>query len=65
MYEAHLTKADGTQVTIEVDESFTVTGEEAHGPGHHGGSGSGGRHGPDGDATYGGTTSGSSTGFTA
>ena len=32
IYEAHLVKADGTPVTVEVDKSFEVTGEEA-GPG--------------------------------
>ena len=32
VYEAHLTKADGTPVTVEVDASFTVTGTES-GPG--------------------------------
>lgn len=29
VYEAHLEAADGTRVTVEVDESFTVTGEES------------------------------------
>jgi hypothetical protein len=33
VYEAHLTKADGTPVTVEVDTSFTVTGTEAGGGG--------------------------------
>jgi len=37
VYEAHITKADGTEVAIEVDKSFAVTGEEQGGPGgHHG-----------------------------
>ena len=37
VYEAHITKADGTQVAVEVDKSFAVTGEEQGGPGgHHG-----------------------------
>jgi hypothetical protein len=27
-YEAHLTKADGTQVTVKVDSNFTVTATE-------------------------------------
>ena len=31
VYEAHLEAADGTRVTVEVDESFAVTGEETHG----------------------------------
>jgi len=39
-YEAHITKADGTEVAIEVDKSFAVTGEEQGGPG-----GPGGHHG--------------------
>lgn len=37
VYEAHITKADGTRVAVEVDKSFAVTGEEQGGPGgHHG-----------------------------
>jgi len=32
VYEAHLVTADGTRVTVEVGEDFTVTGEEAGGP---------------------------------
>ena len=45
MYEAHITKADGTEVAVEVDKSFAVTGEEQGGPG-----GPGGHHGDhDGD----------------
>ncbi len=31
VYEAHLETADGTRVTVEVDEGFAVTGEETHG----------------------------------
>ena len=34
VYEAHITKADGTQVAVEVDKSFAVTGVELGG--HHG-----------------------------
>lgn len=33
VYEAHLAKADGSPVTVEVDKSFEVTGEEQFGPG--------------------------------
>ena len=29
VYEAHLTTSDGRRITVEVDKSFTVTGEEA------------------------------------
>jgi len=40
-YEAHLTKADGTQVTVKFDQSFKVTaiqnGMGAGGPGGPGG----------------------------
>ncbi|MEO8518359.1 MAG: hypothetical protein ABI438_04210 [Dermatophilaceae bacterium] len=40
-YEAHLTKADGTHVTVKLDKSFAVTavqdGMGAGGPGGHGG----------------------------
>ena len=45
VYEAHLTTADGERVTVEVDKSFAVTGEEQGGHGGHGGRG--GRGGPD------------------
>jgi hypothetical protein len=33
VYEAHLTTSGGQRVTVEVDKSFKVTGEET-GPGH-------------------------------
>jgi hypothetical protein len=33
VYEAHLTTSAGQRVTVEVDKSFKVTGEES-GPGH-------------------------------
>jgi hypothetical protein len=33
-YEAHMTKADGTPVTVKVDKDFKVTGTETGGPGH-------------------------------
>ena len=36
-YEAHVRKADGTQVTLKFDASFKVTStEEGFGPGRHG-----------------------------
>jgi hypothetical protein len=35
VYEAHLTKSDGTKVTVKFDEDFTVTGVE-DGMGSHG-----------------------------
>ena len=38
-YEAHLTKADGTHVTVKLDKSFAVTGVETGGPGGHDGHG--------------------------
>ncbi|HEY7135220.1 MAG TPA: hypothetical protein VIB48_09140 [Acidimicrobiia bacterium] len=44
-YEAHLRKADGTEVTVKVDASFKVTGTESGfgaGPQGSGGQGSGG-----------------------
>lgn len=47
VYEAHLVTADGERVTVEVGEDFTVTGEEAMGPGGPGGPGG---HGPRGGA---------------
>ena len=45
VYEAHITKADGTHVTVMLDASYAITGEEAfggkgakggHGRGDHG-----------------------------
>lgn len=42
VYEAHLLKADGTPVTVEVNKAFAVTGVEKHGPGRPGGPGPGG-----------------------
>jgi hypothetical protein len=54
VYEAHLTKADGTPVTVEVDKSFTVTGTEQ--------GGFGGGHPGDGDGD--GPAAGSGTGTT-
>ena len=50
VYEAHITKADGTHVTVLLDASYAITGEQAGGPGGHGGKGGkggndGGRHG--------------------
>jgi len=41
-YEAHVTMADGSQATVKLDASFTVTGTETGGPGHGGGRGGGG-----------------------
>jgi hypothetical protein len=29
VYEAHITKADGTPTTVEVSKAYAVTGEEA------------------------------------
>ena len=49
VYEAHLTTGAGKRVTVEVGKGFTVTGEEAGGPGAgRGGPGgqAGGKHGP-------------------
>jgi uncharacterized membrane protein YkoI len=44
-YEVHLTKSDGSQVTVELDAAFKVTGTETGGPGGgHGGHGGGGPH---------------------
>ena len=40
-YEAHVRKADGTEVVVKVDDAFEVTGTEAGG-----GPGGPGRHGP-------------------
>ena len=55
LYEAHMTKADGTHVTVYVDASFDVVSVETGGPGGPGGSGGhdhhGGPGGPRGDET--------------
>ena len=36
VYEAHLTKADGSHVTVKLDEGYQVTAVEAGGPGGRG-----------------------------
>jgi hypothetical protein len=43
VYEAHITTADGDELTVEVGEDFAVTGTETggHGGGHHGRGGQG------------------------
>jgi uncharacterized membrane protein YkoI len=41
VYEAHLTKADGTHVTVKLDAGFAVTAVETGGPGGPGGRGHG------------------------
>ncbi len=33
-YEAHVRKADGTEVEVKMDEDFTITGVEENGFGH-------------------------------
>jgi hypothetical protein len=39
VYEAHMVRADGTHITVQVDASFTVTGVQEGGPGGPGGRG--------------------------
>ncbi|GAA5028917.1 hypothetical protein GCM10023258_24930 [Terrabacter aeriphilus] len=51
VYEAHLVRADGTHVTVQVDASFTVTAVQEGGPGGPGGPGGRGDH--DGDGPHG------------
>lgn len=51
VYEAHLVRADGTHVTVQVDASFTVTAVQEGGPGGPGGAGGMGDH--DGDGPHG------------
>jgi uncharacterized membrane protein YkoI len=43
VYEAHITTADGDELTVEVGEDFAVSGTETggHGGGRHGGGGQG------------------------
>jgi uncharacterized membrane protein YkoI len=45
VYEAHLTKADGSRVTVKLDAKFAVTGVETGGPRGRGHDGPGGRGG--------------------
>lgn len=48
VYEAHMVRADGTHITVQVDKSFAVTNVQVGGP--NGSGGPGGRdHGPQGD----------------
>ena len=57
VYEAHLTKPDGTHVTVKVNASFQVTAVETGGPGAPGGPGDhhmGGPGGPWGQGGQGG-----------
>ena len=39
VYEAHMVRADGTQVTVQIDRNFAVTNVIAGGPGGPGGQG--------------------------
>jgi uncharacterized membrane protein YkoI len=41
VYEAHIRKADGTEVEVKVDKSFAVTATETHAEGGRGGHGRG------------------------
>ncbi|TQM63016.1 hypothetical protein [Humibacillus xanthopallidus] len=49
VYEAHMVRADGTHITVQVDASFTVTGVQEGGPGGGMGPGMGMRGDRDGD----------------
>jgi hypothetical protein len=54
VYEAHMVRADGTHITVQVDASFAVTAVQEGGPGGPGGSGGPGRGGDhDGDGPRG------------
>lgn len=47
VYEAHITKSDGTRVTVELDKNFAITGEETGGGrGGHGGADRSNKGGP-------------------
>jgi len=49
VYEAHMVRADGTHITVQVDASFAVTAVQEGGPGGSGGPGGrGGDHDGDG-----------------
>jgi len=60
VYEAHMVRADGTHITVQVDASFTGTAVQEGGQGGPGG-GRGGDHDGDGPATQNGTATPSST----
>jgi hypothetical protein len=53
VYEAHITKADGTHATVLLDANFAVTATQDQGQGGPGGGGPGGPN--DGDADDSGT----------
>jgi hypothetical protein len=36
VYEAHITKADGTETIVQLNKSFAITGEDRGGGGRHG-----------------------------
>ena len=57
VYEAHITKADGTHVTVMLDANYAITGEATGGPGGH----RGGQDGPHQDAATGSATTSSSS----
>jgi len=60
-YEAHMSKADGTRVTVKFDKNFKVTAvQDGMGAGGPGGMGGMGRGGP--DVTRGGTSAAPSGG---
>ena len=48
VYEAHMVRADGTHITVQVDASFAVTGVQEGGAGGGGGGRMGGDHDGDG-----------------
>ena len=59
VYEAHMVRADGAHITVQVGRDFAVTGVQEGGPNGSGGPGDhdgDGGHGPDGDQS-GGTSS--------
>jgi hypothetical protein len=61
-YEAHLKKSDGTEVTVLMDKSFTVTSTvNGFGGGGPGGQGGPGMRGPGGPESPSGSSNGSST----
>ena len=67
VYEAHITKTDGTKAKVLLDSSFAITGEDAHVKGEHGPDGAkgdtdgqGGKHGKGGHGHHGGRQGASS-----
>ncbi len=62
VYEAYITKTDGTKAKVLLDSTFAITGEDTHAKGDHGPHGAKGNHGDkDGKGHHGGKHGAAST----